>query len=851
MARVVDDPRGIEGQSIQDFAQKGCNSSRDAQVHLYLICHRSLQEYVGLSAIHRATGMSKADQDEWNKIAGRFREFNMRTTDHEIFNLIDHVVVQQENAEWQGTKEAHRDEFDEISGQAQRLGLFPEFGRADISSIITLGAYPLHPMAAYSLPRISQEVAQNERTMFCFLSDSGSDTLGPFIRKHNVTDKTGRLCFFTADGLWEFFLKNIQEHPEHRRAAAHYAQASVKVDADDKFGKRVIRTVALLEVIRSDRTPCTEEVIGFCLGLQLSEKEVLREKLKSLCSSEGTRGKVLHQNTADGSYRFASASSGVPLEEKIDHLVEERMNLVGPGDHLRRIASAVKLESTIPATNYSDDFMLARNLKLIAADLIDLRNPSSWLSDPGEGAFLDGQAIVVLCETGEEIRQAKSLAAGALKHQQVLLGIPAEPVRLASLLRKHEALQFLEKSQGNLYGPGADLREEWEQQTDDCTQAISQKVSALLDPQKQMLEWYANGSTSKGIRTVSQLRNVASDMMRKVFPLTPRIAHDKSVTEEGADSPKRARRNIIDKLMQPEGPTLLGQETNSQEKTMIRAFLTDQGILIQAKGWADRFEIRKPPESTNEAVAAVWGETESAIEKAKSGPLPMTDLVTKLRRPPYGMRTRSISLFVAPALRPYVLRGNLSLEYQGVLRRQKEATLAQSGLLTIGEAVLGCPGQAFIVPSGYACLGSRPRGAVHGGLSPQEVITPLLVSYTAIEMSFRNLEVALDGEVRRGRTVNSVKLRIANPNSVSVLITDLESNLLTVNKSPPFKVEAGRSVEIDVVINAERVNTKEVTLMPRIKAELLGETHITVCNLRIGTTGAALSDRAFEDDFDN
>jgi hypothetical protein len=37
MERVVEDPRGVEGQSIQDFAQKACNNSHKHQVHLYLV----------------------------------------------------------------------------------------------------------------------------------------------------------------------------------------------------------------------------------------------------------------------------------------------------------------------------------------------------------------------------------------------------------------------------------------------------------------------------------------------------------------------------------------------------------------------------------------------------------------------------------------------------------------------------------------------------------------------------------------------------------------------------------------------------------------------------------------------
>lgn len=662
MERVVDDPRGMEGQSIQDFAQRCCNSSHKHQVHLYLICHRSLQEYVSLGAISRHSGMSKGEQDEWNKIAGRFREFNMRSTDHETFHLIDQVLVQNRDAPlWGEFVDAHHDHFDELTDEAQRLKLFPEFRREEIQSTVTLGAYPLHPMAAFCLPRISQQVAQNERTMFRFLSDSGTDTLGPFLRDTSAVNEEGGPQLFSADNLWSFFLQNVSEHPEHRRVAGRFSHANLQVDADDDLAKRIIQAVAVLDVIRSDRTPCTEQILRFCMGLPHSGSEALREKLKSLCAQEEGRRKVLHQNF-DGTYRFAAAGAGDPLEEKIEQVVQDRGNVVGPAEHLRKFAGEIGLGVAVPATGYSDDFMLDRHLELSLVDLIDLKSPTDWVSDLGSGRFLDGRALVILCETGAEIRRAQELAAADLKHPQVLVGIPKEPLRVAGLLRKHDAASYLETTQGNLYGPGADLRDEWEQQEGDLRRAIQQKISPLLDPQKQLLAWFVNGKELDGIRSQSRLRNAASDMMRAVFPHTPRIAHDRSVIETGPDSPKRSRRNIIDKLMQPDGPTLLGKETNSQEKTMIRAFYIDTSALRQLRGQGDKFEMAKPTASQNSAVSALWDEIDAAVQGARAAPLDMADFVRRLKGSPYGMRTRTISLFVAAVVRPYLLRGNLMLE---------------------------------------------------------------------------------------------------------------------------------------------------------------------------------------------
>ena len=661
MERVVEDPRGIEGQSIQEFAQKACNNSHRHQVHLYLVCHRSLQEYVSLSALGRATGMSRQEQDEWTKIAGRFREFHMRSTDHEVFHLIDQVLLQgNNNTAWDDIRTKHRDYFDEITSEAVALRLFPEFQREEIHSYVTLGAYPLHPMTAFCLPKISQHVAQNERTMFGFLSDSGSDTLGPFLRETPIADKKGKLACLTADALWDYFERNVEEHPEHRKVHNRFSAASAQINHDDALEPRIIRSIALLHLIRSDRSPATEQVLRYMLSLPASASAELRETLKRLCSQESGRPKVLHQNVADGTYRFATMASGDLLEEKIERTVRDRMNLAGAGDHLRRIWKLLALDETLSATGYFDDFMLDRRLEMAAVDLVDLRSPSRWLEDLGSGQFRDGRAILVLCETGEEIREAQTQAKGPLKHPQVMVAIPKEPIRLALLLRRHEALCHLGTTQANLYGEGADLREDWEQQNADFLAAIANIVKPLVDPEKQQVEWFIGGDVVSSIRAKSQLTAAVSEMMRRVFPLTPRIAHERSVSDEGSDSPKRARRNMIGKLLVPEGPTLLAKETNAQEKTLIRAFYIDNGVLVARPN--GRRDCTKPAEAANPGVCAVWSAIEKAVDEAKAGPYDMHRLVSMLRGAPYGMRIRSISPFIAAACRPYILRGNLSFE---------------------------------------------------------------------------------------------------------------------------------------------------------------------------------------------
>jgi len=662
MERVVADPRGIEGQSIQDFAQKGCNNSHRNQVHLYLICHRSLQEYVRISTIMRTSGMSRTDEEEWNKINGRFRQFDMKTTDLEVFQLMDQVVMQKDqDTAWHDFVAATRDYMEEWTDTSRRLKIFPEFTTEQIHKIVTLGIYPLHPMAAFCLPRISQRVAQNERTMFRFLSDSGADTLGPFLRETVFPAKPGRPPCLPAERLWTFFEQSVRDHPIYRRIAGKLDQADTKIDPDDIASKRIVRAVALLQVIGTDRAPCTEDVLAFTLACAPADREALREKLKMLCTKSEKAERVLVQSVKDGAYRFTGAASD-DFEAKIDQMVRDGSEAISPAMHLASLSQELGIESAIPATGYSDDFLLARALDVQFADARDFATPQKWLSNLGAGSYRDGYAIIGLCADGGEIRAAEEAAKTQLKHPQIAVAIPKEPVgRLVMFLRRHQALRSLERTQAALYAEGADLREEWEQQYRDHLDAIANEVKPLLDPERRLLGWYFQGEERERVNTRARLREAVSDMMYRVFPMTPKIAHERLTTEEGNDNFRGARRSIIDKLLQQDGPTLLGRETHSQQKTVITFVYRKNGIL---RPTPTGFVLDRPEGKEYQGAAKVWDEIEAFIEQAKKSAVNMTELVGKLRQPPFGVRTRSIPLIAAAVFRKYIQRGNLALDYR-------------------------------------------------------------------------------------------------------------------------------------------------------------------------------------------
>lgn len=216
--RSLEDPKGNESLELQEFAET-CNDSylpKNGGIKLFtfLIAHREMQEYLGLLNARIAHWRSEEERKAFNidiqKIQKRFHsEIKMRANDTEIFDLIDHVIVQQkEKPLWKDI--IKRDILNIWAEKCINYKIFPEFDKTKIIDTIIEGSYPLHPITTCCLPKLSEKVAQNERTLFQFLCKDEPNSVYEFI-KNPIVDKNGNLNVMTIDLLMDYFKEEAKK----------------------------------------------------------------------------------------------------------------------------------------------------------------------------------------------------------------------------------------------------------------------------------------------------------------------------------------------------------------------------------------------------------------------------------------------------------------------------------------------------------------------------------------------------------------------------------------------------------------------------------------------------------------
>lgn len=168
----------------------------------------------------------------------------------------------------------------------------------------------------------------------------------------------------------------------------------------------------------------------------------------------------------------------------------------------------------------------------------------------------------------------------------------------------------------------------------------------------------------------------------------------------------------------------------------------------------------------------------------------------------------------------------------------------------ISKEMLGGGDNYYYVARGYRSVENRPKGGTHGGITPQEVIVPVVVINSAIDFTFKALRVAISGEIRRGRDLNTITVEIFNSNSFPVTIKSLDLRLIDVSNPGLIKILPGETASIPSTIDASRIKEESISITGAISLTFKGRDISDDFEYLVSTTGAAIADKAFEDEFD-
>jgi hypothetical protein len=167
---------------------------------------RSRRPFLFVTILHQALDryaehMSAGRRAEWAKVQGRFEDVAFEERTEQILRLLSHAIRHEGDAtDLRPLRKQAKTHAQEAGALGLRCGSMPS---AEMQECLA-ACYPLHPLTAFILGPLFRQLAQNERSLFAFLTSSEPFGFQEFLREHTLKGGAYRL-----DHLYDYVMASL------------------------------------------------------------------------------------------------------------------------------------------------------------------------------------------------------------------------------------------------------------------------------------------------------------------------------------------------------------------------------------------------------------------------------------------------------------------------------------------------------------------------------------------------------------------------------------------------------------------------------------------------------------------
>ncbi|MFK4784755.1 restriction endonuclease subunit S [Fusobacterium sp. MFO224] len=536
---------------LQDFAEK-CERSGKNQMHLMLISHKDIGNYID-------DKLSKEKVDAWKGVSGRFAHMIIQNHFIQMYEIISNVIYKDKNY-WKNFKEKNENKFIDLKETYLKNKLIINDEELDL---VIEDCYPLHPISTFILPRLSEKIAQNERTMFTFLSSEQKYTLNNFLNK--LGDKYKLL---TPDYLFDYFDPLIKKEIYTGNIYKTYRLLKnvLEKTKENKLETKILKTLFLIYIIEEfERVAPTQETIINIYKYSVKNISEIENALESLKEKEC----VVFLKRSNN-YLKIKESSGKNIKEEILKCQNKRtFNL----DYIDLINN-LSFEKYLYPNRYNDEKEIIRYFKYEFISEKEFFCTRNW-EKRAKDSKADGLLIGIISNSRESTeRIKKEIFSKNINSKRVLFILSKEYKEISDLVFEYEALKdLIEDNKEDIV-----LKEEYEIFLEDVEEVVFRFIYNYLNPELNKNEYFYN-SKKVNIHRKAQLSNLISDICEVLFPLTPIINNETINKNKLPGVTIKNRNKVISKLLENNLQFKLGLKGNGQDVFIARTLLYNLGIL--------------------------------------------------------------------------------------------------------------------------------------------------------------------------------------------------------------------------------------------------------------------------------
>lgn len=591
---------------LQDMCELA-NESKETQIYMTMVAHKSIKEY--------GAYLQEAVINAFIGIEGRLEEVIFNTSFKNSYELIQNAIETDTN------KLAEIPDSSKFFGKekVEEYYKIPAFRTAftskDFEDIIVKGCYPLNPISAYALLNISEKVAQNERTLFTFISKEEPNSMAQYVSDHTLRDE----WIVTPDRVYDYFQNMFKKEKGNERVHIEWLNAEYaisKVKEPDKI--RMLKTLAVLNIINKfDEMPPTEEILKIASGLPDAV-----EILSSLVSKE-----LIYKKEATNCYVFKTRA-GIALKSEI-----KKRRALKDTPNLPKVFNLINNTQYILPKRYNNEYSMTRYFRyeyLDVEDFLQIDNMNVYLED---GKFQDGKVMALYSlknvDRTKEI-QNKVETAGI---ENIVLIYAKTPFILLNKAIEYEVLQDI-KADAKFMKENEILSKELSVMEEDIVNILSDFLEDEFGDVKSRVIFYYDGQNWVFDENITI--SAAVDAVCDYFYSETVVINNELINKQFIKTApiKKSRKTIMENIMNKSSDEYYRTGT-SAESTIYRAVMVNSEILSKDK-----------PQKVQHLLEMFEEFFDGCVEEKRS----LSILVNQYSARPYGMRAGVLPILLAHIL---------------------------------------------------------------------------------------------------------------------------------------------------------------------------------------------------------
>lgn len=637
-----------EIKTLQDFAENCCRT-KEQQLHILLISHQSILNYVDK--------LPKNKIDAWKAVSNRFKTLEFNTSLSQQFDLMSKIICQE--PKWYNDYLKNNEKrYSKMLKKWEDAKVFLNFEYHDIERIV-LECYPLQAITTFLLPNISEKIAQNERTIFTFLSSRNQkNTLYSFLKENS-----DEFPLLTPDYIYDYFepLFKAEDYKKDTHKYWKNAYAALnKLNDKEILEKKIIKTIALIYIydhfeLLNPTVNLVHDIFEDC-GIDMKK---VSEALRHL-----TEKGIIRQLENRNQLRIAEHTD-INVEAKINDTIEERKNLI----EIKDILNDFVRNKVLYPNAYNDTNEVTRyfNFKFINQE--DLNGISDW-EQVIKSDSADGIVFAVIPKISNDKKIVFKEFYKNVKNKRIIFIVPKRRYNINEQIIKYDAIKYLIDNTDDEI-----LSEELSYSLNALSDVILDFIDIYLRPELNQSKYYNNGHEEL-INRRSELSKKLSEICEETYKDYPIINNEILNKNTLSNQAINSRSKVIAGILENHIKENLGLIATGQDVSFMRSTIKNEGILVEKVG---QYYINTE-NLKNKKLQNVLNLIKKFIVNSSEKQLSFKELYNILTEPAnhIGMKMGLIPIYIACVLHHYK-------KYAVILKNGKEVEINAKLLDSINE----------------------------------------------------------------------------------------------------------------------------------------------------------------------